>query len=115
MDSSFGLDGFVRLSLVPEHPMMFVAGKEGRIAEAAIFEISVDIVDREGTLFSDQNTNRHDCSIQDTPYHLHFDTMREPDHFELPWWEKPFFQGEVLVSGGVPLEYFDGYRIRPLY
>ena len=97
---------YVRASFTLKHPMMFVALREGRITNPAILEVSLDAVTLKDTKFSDRNAVKSGARIGGTLDHLknvHFDTVKQIDHFNLDDDEKEFFQAEVLVKNFIPL------------
>ena len=97
---------YVRASFTLKPPMMFVALREGRITNPVILEISLDAVTLKDTKFSDRNAVKSGARIGGTLDHLknvHFDTVKQIDHFNLDDDEKEFFQAEVLVKNFIPL------------
>ena len=90
----------------PGGDTMFVALREGRITNPVILEISLDAVTLKDTKFSDRNAVKSGARIGGTLDHLknvHFDTVKQIDHFNLDDDEKEFFQAEVLVKNFIPL------------
>lgn len=102
MDESKGLEDFVRLSFTRSHPMMFVCAKDGRVPDPVILEISLNVVSRPGTLFSNMNANASNSKVSRSPNFVHFGTVLKHSQFHVSEGEKPFFQAEVLIKSRVP-------------
>ena len=113
IDRRLSLDQYVRLSFTPNHPMMYVAKKEGRIDNPVVLEINPSIIYEASCLFSDMNATKAESICADTLYFLkriHFDTVKEDNHFNLDEEEVPYYQAEVLVNHFVPLKYITNIR-----
>lgn len=97
---------YVRASFTRNHPMMYVAQKDGRISNPVILEISLDVVMQRDTLFSDRNAVKKGARIGGEFLDLeriHFDAVKQPNHFCLSDDECEFYQAEVLVKNFIPL------------
>lgn len=110
LDQSRGLEDYVRLSFTKNHPMMYVAKNEGRIANPVVLEISIDVATLKGTKYSNKNATirREPVNIGETISDLrqiHFQTVRQINHFNLDDEEKSFYQAEVLVKTFIPIDY----------
>lgn len=108
IDKHLNLDQYVRLSFALQHPMMYVAKKEGRIDDPIVLEIDPSIVYEESCLFADMNATKAESICADTLYffkRIHFDTVKEDNHFNLEEEEVPYYQAEVLVEHFIPLRY----------
>ena len=106
LDSSRGLENYVRLSFTRDHPMMYVAKKEGRISDPVILEIDLSVVNRYGTLYADRNATKNGVIIKEGyegAKNIHFQTVKRTDYFNIDPAEKEFYQAEVLVKGMVPI------------
>ena len=106
LDRRGGHQRYVRVSFTRNHPMMYVAQKEGRISNPVILEISLDVVTLSDTLFADRNAVKNGANIGGTYSDLmriHFSTVKQPNHFNLDDDEKEFYQAEVLVKNFIPL------------
>ena len=113
LDMRDGLQHFVRLSLCREHPMKYVAMKEGRIDNPVLLEISPEVINWAETLYADRNATKNGAQVGSdiTDFkQIHFDSVRAPNHFNLPEEEKEFYQAEVLVKSFIPLEYILNIR-----
>ena len=113
LDMRDGLQHFVRLSLCREHPMKYVAMKEGRIDNPVLLEISPEVIYWSETCYADRNATKNGAQVGSdiTDFkQIHFDSVRAPNHFNLPEEEKEFYQAEVLVKSFIPLEYILNIR-----
>jgi hypothetical protein len=107
LDQNKGLQNYVRVSFVKDHPMMFVKQKEGKIVDPVILEINIDVIYKKETKFAAQNAAKNGV-IVDASFEK-FNDIRFPllkkRYFDLDSAEKPFYQAEVLVLEKIPLEY----------
>ena len=110
LDSARNLEDYVRVSFTTQHPMMYVAMKDGRISNPVILEIDPDVIFWKGTCYSNLNATKHTIrpnigeSLADFKQ-IHFQSVKVRTHFDLPEEEQPYFQAEVLVKNFIPLEY----------
>ncbi|HEY9766729.1 MAG TPA: DarT ssDNA thymidine ADP-ribosyltransferase family protein, partial [Chroococcales cyanobacterium] len=81
LDQGKGLQDFVRLSFTRDHPMLYIAKKEGRIIRPVLLEIDLAVLSFKETLFSDINAAAGAAIIGDK-----FDDLERVD-FHL--FEKP--------------------------
>jgi hypothetical protein len=108
LDLRKGLQDYVRLCFVKDHPMMYAALKERRIVDPVILEIDLEAVGLSDVLFSDRNAVANGANVGsglDALGEVRFDVIQRGR------WrtdeEKGFYQAEVLVRDVVP-----GYLIR---
>lgn len=97
---------YVRVSFTRNHPMMYVAQRDGRISNPVILEISLDAVTMKHTLFADRNAVKNGAMIGgelDDLKRIHFDTVKQVNHFNLSDDERDFYQAEVLVKNFIPI------------
>ena len=110
LDSSRNLQDYVRVSFTTQHPMMYVAMKDGRISNPVILEIDPEVIFWKDTRYSNMNATIQRVkpnigeSLSDFRQ-IHFQTVKAYKHFDLPEEEQPYFQAEVLVKNCIPLEY----------
>ena len=110
LDSSRNLEDYVRISFTTQHPMMYVAMKDGRISNPVILEIDLETIYWDETLYANLNAARYTLkpnigsTISDFKQ-IHFQSVKARKHFDLPEDEQPYFQAEVLVKNFIPLEY----------
>jgi len=112
LDEEFGLEDFVRLSFIKDHPMKHVAMNEGRITKPYLLKVSVEVCYFENTRFSDMNaaarrhTNNDTFEFLET---LRFDLFPR-SYFDLTPTEKKLHQAEVLVKTWIPAEYITNIK-----
>jgi hypothetical protein len=102
LDKNKGLQDYVRLSFRADHPMAYVAIKDGRLTDNAVDNHRVDakVMLDEGVLFADINAAATDARIGESPDIIDFDVLerfsRRAYRF-IPKHLKPKIQAEVLV------------------
>ena len=108
LDVRDGLQHYVRVSFVKDHPMMYVAMNEQRISNPVILEIDPEVMVWQDSMYCNKNVTRNDASDGGTAEHLkqiHFDTVLRSRYFDLAEEEKPFYKAEVMVKNFIPLQY----------
>jgi hypothetical protein len=108
LDQRDGLQNYVRVSFVTQHPMMYVAMNDGRISNPVILEIDPQVIGWKGTKYADRNATKTGANVGEELSDfkaIHFDAVKANKHFDLADSEQPFFQAEVLVKNHIPLEY----------
>lgn len=110
LDSSRNLEGYVRVSFTTQHPMMFVAMKDGRISNPVILEIDPEVIFWDDSLYANLNAAKYTIKPNIGPTisdfkQIHFQSVKAHKHFDLPEEEQPYFQAEILVKNYIPLEY----------
>ncbi len=111
LDESKGLANYVRLSFCPEHPMMFAAKNDGRIANPVIMKISTNVCCFPDTLFSDINATSN-ARIKGGLEGLNlvdFDIVTRNYSTTFTDDIKAKYQAEILVKHKIPLEHFINY------
>jgi|GEM_PF-3877240 len=107
LDERDGLQYYARVSFVPKHPMMYVAMNDGRIPNAVVLEIDIDVISWEDSLFVDRNMTKNGASVKSSLADLEslrFDVFRRR-YFDLDDNERKYYQAEVLVKNFIPLKY----------
>lgn len=110
LDLSRNLQDYVRLSFTQEHPMMYVAMKDGRIDNPIILKIDPCVVYLKNTKYANMNaTIKRLCpniglSLDDFKK-VHFNSIKVRKHFDLDEEEQPYFQAEVMVMTFIPKKY----------
>ncbi len=109
LDRRMGLEYYVRLSFIPNHPMMHVAMNDGRIDDPVILEIDPQVAYLGDSKFSDRNAARASAGVKvgdslSDLRNLRFNLFNK-SYFDLDSDEKPYYQAEVLVFHEVPLCY----------
>lgn len=110
LDSGRNLEDYVRVSFTTQHPMMYVAMKDGRISNPVILEIDPEVIYWDGSLYANLNAASYKIEPNIGPTildfnQIHFQSVKARKHFDLPPEEQMFFQAEVLVKNFIPLEY----------
>jgi hypothetical protein len=90
LDERAQLSDYVRLCLHREHPMEYVARKEGRIYRVVWLEIDSSVTRWRATKFSDINATANDATI---------------NHDYRTAYNSPDTQAEVLVQGGINVKW----------
>lgn len=106
LDTRKGLQDCVRVSFTRSHPMMFVQPVRDR--SNVILEIDTEVIFWKGTQYADKNATRNDVNVGLTINdfkRLRFDFFKLPNHFSLSEENKPYYQGEILVSNHIPLKF----------
>ncbi|EGG19465.1 hypothetical protein DFA_00042 [Cavenderia fasciculata] len=104
LDKRKGLEDYVRLSFVQNHPMMHAAYKRDSIKQPIILVIDIMVVDLLDVKFSDVNATSNNVIIQNDTNHIQFSIFKK-DYFKLSTNEKQYFQAEVLIRNNVPASY----------
>ena len=110
LDSSRNLEDYVRVSFTTQHPMMYVAMKDGRISNPVILEIDPEVIYWDDSLYANLNAARYTIKPNIGPTisdfkQIHFQSVKAYKHFDLPEEEQPYFQAEILVKNFIPLGY----------
>ena len=110
LDNGRNLGDYVRVSFTTQHPMMYVAMKDGRVSNPVILEIDPEVIYWKGTCFSNMNAATYKVRPNigetiDDFNQIHFQSVKVRKHFDLPEEEQPYFQAEILVKNCIPLEY----------
>lgn len=108
LDKRDGLEHYVRVSFVTQHPMMYVAMNEARISNPVILEIDPEVVYWQESQYADRNATKNGAQVGasfDDFKRIHFNAVKAKKHFDLPDEEQKFFQAEVLVNHCIPLAY----------
>ncbi len=106
LDTRKGLQDYVRVCFTRSHPMMFVQPIRNR--NNVILEIDPEIIYWNGTRYADKNATRNDVNVGSSLHdfmQLRFDLFKLPNHFRLSDFDRPFFQGEVLIPTKIPAKY----------
>ena len=110
LDCGRNLEDYVRVSFTTQHPMMYVAMKDGRISNPVILEIDPEVIYWNESLYANLNAARYTIkpnigpSISDFKQ-IHFQSVKARTHFDLPEEEQPYFQAEILIKNFIPLEF----------
>lgn len=109
LDLRDGLEHYVRLSFVEDHPMKFVAMNEGRISNPVLLEIDLETALWEDSLYADRNATRNGAKVGSSVDDLkavRFGLFhRMIRYFDMSEEAKMHYQAEVLVKNFIPLKY----------
>ena len=108
LDRRYGLQNYVRLCFTKQHPMLYIAQREGRVLNPVILEIKLDVSYFKETRFSNMNatkTGHKQGLLLEDLKRIRFDLVMQPNHFDISDNEKHFYQAEVLVLEKIPIEF----------
>lgn len=108
LDKRDGLQRYVRVSFVAEHPMKYVAKNERRISNPVVLEIDPEVIYWKDSRYADRNAIKKGARVGsgiDDFKAIHFSAIKVNRHFDLAEEEREFFQAEILVKNFIPLEY----------
>ena len=113
-DLRSGMDGFVHLCFFDEHPMEFLATKDGRIRESKFLRILPDVLLTEGTLITDMVANRADAVTK--PAEDMISKLDLKVIYTRTDWKDPKIQArlkaarrcEILVPKSIPIKFIKG-------
>lgn len=108
LDSRDGLEHYVRVSFVTQHPMMYVAMNEGRISNPILLEIDLEVIYWQESMYADRNATKNGAQVGselEDFEQIHFSAVKARKHFDLDEDEQKFYQAEVLVKNFIPLEF----------
>ncbi len=106
LDERYNLEDYVRLSFTQNHPMMYVAQKNGCILNPIILKIDPQIIFWKDTIFSDMNAtkNNHSHGKEFNDFkRIKFDVVTKQSQFDIPEIDKPYYQAEVMVRKFIPI------------
>jgi hypothetical protein len=113
-DVRFGLDVYVHLCLMSEHPMEFLARQEGRIQQSIFLQISPEILGIDGVKFAPGVANRSGMpllSLAEACEQMDLEVV-----YDRTDWKDPEVQRrrkeakkyEILVPDLIPLKFIQG-------
>lgn len=108
LDIYHGLEDYVRLSFVQNHPMMFIAKSQGRITKPIVLKINPTVILWEETRFSDMNATKNGHIQGNLIEHfrnIKFEVIEVNDYFDLSSELRPYYQAEILVKSFISIEY----------
>ena len=110
LDMRNGLDKFVHLSFIKEHPMQYVRTRDGDLPNPIWLEIDASVLFKDNTLFSNQVANRKDAKIYD------ISDLEKYIDLDVLWgrtnWKDPEIQqrrkvakyGEIMIKDQIEIE-----------
>lgn len=106
LDSRKGLEDFIRLSFVKNHPMKYKVEKEKGL-NMVLLEIDISVACWESTLFSNINATDNKVSIgSDLNFlkRLNYDLFKQK-YMYLDFQQRKQYQAEILVKNFLPIKY----------
>lgn len=115
-DQKFGVDKFVHLAFIKNHPMLHIAKKEGRIESPIWVEIDVSVLDLAGVMYTNDVANKSGVEI------LSSDQAKTGVDFQalytrMDWSDEEVMRrrrcaekSEVLVPTIVPIDYIRDFH-----
>lgn len=109
-DADRGLDRYVHLCFMPNHPMEYIARAKGRIASSIFLQVRPEVINREGVLFTAGVSNKAGSTLHT------IEEARQIIDFEVLYthtdWRDAVIQQrrqqaekyEILVPDHIPLE-----------
>jgi hypothetical protein len=100
-DIKKGLDKFVHLSFIKDHPMYHVAKRDGRIPNPVWIEIDLSVLDKNNTLFSNMLANTYGAPIfyaNKLKRMINFDTLLHGRDFDS---RKEARKAEIMVANNI--------------
>jgi hypothetical protein len=113
LDLKYGLENFVRLSFTKEHPMMYIAIKEGKINDPVILEINPEIIFWNGTKYSNMNATKTGHSQGENLENflkIKFDIVKQRKHFDVAPELQKYYQAEIMVKKHIPLSFITNFN-----
>jgi len=106
LDFRKGLQNYVRVSFIRDHPMMYIARNDGRISNPVILEIATDLIYLKSTKYTSQNAAKNDAFADNTleAFNKIKFNLFSKRYLDLLDDEKHYYQAEVLVLEKIPLE-----------
>ena len=107
IDIRKGMADYVHLSYERKNPMLFIALKEGRLADYVIYEISTDVIFLKETLFTHCNAAKNGVKFSDDINYMlqiPFDSFHNR-RYDMGSKYKDYFMSEVLVKQKVSPSY----------
>lgn len=118
LDMRYNLQNYVRLCFTRNHPMMYVARKQGRLNDPVVLEIDPEVIYWRGTKYSDMYATKTGHSkgenIEDFKK-IRFDVVKRRNQFDVAEELQKYYQAEVMVKEHIPLSFitnFDSFNIR---
>jgi hypothetical protein len=104
-----GLDEYIHLCFRDNHPMEYIARKEGRIQESVFLHIHPDVLEMEGVKFTADVSNKFGvtiCSVDEAKSIIDFEVLYTRTDWRDPQIQQRLKQAEkceILVPDHIPL------------
>ena len=108
LDKRYGLDKFVHLAFIKDHPMYHVAKQRGNIINPIWIEIDISVLFNSSTLFCDKVANQNNAklfSLKEVENFINFGTMLYESDFST---RKEARKAEILVLGNIETSLIKG-------
>lgn len=105
-DSQKGLGNYVRLTFSQNHPMMWVAKKNGTIPNPILLMIDTEVAVYSDTLYADKNALRNNFNYGgslDDFKKIRMNVVKQFKHFDLSEEDTPYYQAEIMVKSFIPV------------
>jgi hypothetical protein len=109
LDILKGLQNYVRISFIVDHPMMYIAQRRQMTYSPMILEINTDVIFEMKTIFTTQNATKNGVIASgslETFKSIDFSLFKK-NYLELSEIEKSYYMAEVLVYEHIPLRYIN--------
>ena len=109
LDREYGLDKYVHLSFIKEHPMQYVKTRDGNIPNPVWLEIDASVLFKSDSIFSNQVANKTNAKIYD------INELTEHMDLDVLWgrtdWRDPEIQkrrrlakyGEIMIKDKISI------------
>jgi len=108
LDVAKGLDKYVHLSFIPDHPMQYIRVKNGNMPNPIWLEIEVSVIFENHTLCSSEVANAKNAQL------YHIEDMAEvidlKTLLKYPHWSNPIRKSELMVANRI-----DYSKIKGIY
>jgi hypothetical protein len=101
LDRTYGLDAFVHLSFIKDHPMYHVAKSRGSIVDPVWLELDISVLFERSTFVSDKVANGRGakiCKVENIFNNIDFDTMLNGETFHE---RKEARKSEIIVKDSI--------------
>lgn len=106
LDQRHGLQDYVRLCFNKNHPMFYVARRDGRLKSPYFLEILTDVIYWQDTLFSNENAASNTVIIGGSINHFNnINFIKAKTGIWQNEIEKKQIQAEVLVKTHIPIQF----------
>lgn len=108
LDQRKGLDNYVHLSFIKDHPMYHISKRRGNLKDPVWIELDTTILYEKSTLFCDQVANASAASlfeIDEVLQKIDFDKLLFEQDFNT---RKEARKAEILVHRSIPTKYIKG-------
>jgi len=108
LDAEKGLDQYVHLSFLPDHPMYYIAKARGSIKDPIWIEIDISVLFNEKTLFCNKVANQTNANIfyiDDIMKFIDFNALVNSEDFDI---RNQARKAEILVYNSISTDKIKG-------